>query len=228
VDDHQAASGDVTPLFDLDLEHGRCVGLRIEDGAAHALHDDERLHAKTLTPTRAATWVAGRAALHAALERLGEASGPLLSTPRGAPDLPAHLVGSISHKDTVAVGLVAHARGDAVGVDVEIDRAPRTDIGRMILRDEERAEVEALSPDDRVLETLLRFSAKEALYKALDRYVGRYVGFKEARMTPLADGSARVELFLTKGEGPFEVEARWLRIEGLVLTTVRVRPVARR
>jgi enterobactin synthetase component D len=106
-----------------------------------------------------------------------DASGDLGRGARGAPDLPAHLVGSISHKDTVAVGLVAHARGDAVGVDVEIDRAPRTDIGRMILRDEERAEVEALSPDDRVLETLLRFSAKEALYKALDRYVGRYVGF---------------------------------------------------
>jgi 4'-phosphopantetheinyl transferase EntD len=134
------------------------------------------------------------------------------------------VVGSISHKDTVAVGLAARARGDAIGVDVEIDRAPRTDIGRMILRDEERAEVDVLPPEERPLETLLRFSAKEALYKALDRYVARYVGFKEARVTPRADGTARVELFLTKEEGPFDVEARWQRIDGLVLTTVRVAP----
>jgi 4'-phosphopantetheinyl transferase EntD len=224
VDDDQARSRDVTILFDLDLEHGRCVGLRIEEGAALALHDEERAHARTLTSTRAATWTAGRAALHAALERLGESPGALLATARGAPELPAHLVGSISHKETVAVGLAARARGDAVGVDVELDRAPRGDIGRMVLRDEERAEVEALPPDERALETLLRFSAKEALYKALDRYVGRYVGFKEARMTPLADGTARVELFLAKGEGPFDVEARWRRVDRLVLTTARVAP----
>jgi enterobactin synthetase component D len=212
----------VTILFDLELEHGRCVGLRIERGAPLALHEDERAHVRTLTSTRAATWMAGRAALHVALERLGEKTGALLATPRGAPELPTHLVGSISHKETVAVGLVARARGDAIGVDVEIDRAPRGDIGRMVLRDEERAEIEALPPEERVLETLIRFSAKEALYKALDRYVGRYVGFKEARMTPLPDGTARVELFLTKGEGPFDVEARWRRADGLVLTTARV------
>jgi 4'-phosphopantetheinyl transferase EntD len=212
----------VTVLFDLDLAHGRCVGVRIDEGAAVALHGAEQAHARTLGPKRAATWTAGRVALHAALERLGEDGGALLSTARGAPELPPHLVGSISHKETVAVGLAARARGDAVGVDVEIDRPPRGEIARMVLRDEEREEIEALSPDARQKETLLRFSAKEALYKALDRYVGRYVGFKEVRLTPLADGSARVELFLAKGEGAFDVEVRWRRFDGLVLTTARV------
>jgi 4'-phosphopantetheinyl transferase EntD len=84
------------------------------------------------------------------------------------------------------------------------------------------AEIAHLDVSDRAREVLLRFSAKEAIYKALDPFVRRYVGFGEVAVSPLPDGSARVTPDLRDGEGPFVIEVRWRRFEGVVLTTARV------
>jgi hypothetical protein len=53
--------------------------------------------------------------------------------------------------------------------------------------------------------------------------VRRYVAFAEVEVTPDPDGRAAAALRLAGGEGPFEVELRWLRRAALVITTGRVR-----
>jgi 4'-phosphopantetheinyl transferase EntD len=84
--------------------------------------------------------------------------------------------------------------------------------------------------DARAREVLLRFSAKEAIYKALDPFVRRYVGFLEVEVTPRPDGTADVRSQLPEasdGARAFAIDVRWQRFAGLVLTTARVVMTAR-
>jgi 4'-phosphopantetheinyl transferase EntD len=216
-------------VFDLSLPHGRCLGVRLPateeevyELAAKALGDEERAFAHSLPGARKRTWVGGRAALRRALEIAGiEGPGSILTNERGAPTLPRGISGSISHKETLAVALVATSAGH-VGVDVELDRIGRVDIASHVLADDELAEVAGLDGESRSREVLLRFSTKEAIYKALDPFVRRYVAFREVSVSPRSDGTAEVRQHLPPGEGPFEVEATWRRTAGVVLTTARV------
>jgi enterobactin synthetase component D len=217
--------------FAIDLPHGACVAVHLPARDALVAADDvatlateERAFADALAPNRRAAWIGGRVALRAAAARAGVSSlGAILATPRGAPLVPPELAASISHKETIAVALAARADGASLGVDVELDAPRRIDVSSRILRDEELAEIDALAADDRARAVLLRFSAKESIYQALDPFVGRYVAFKEARVTPRDDGTTLAELHLANADGEFDVDVRWLRRDGLVLTTARVR-----
>jgi 4'-phosphopantetheinyl transferase EntD len=224
--------------FELDLPHGRCVGFALPAAidlgrVEHHLHPDERRAAASLPERRRRTWVVGRLALRRSLRALGAdlaSIGPIHATPRGAPALPRGLTGSISHKDDVVVALAAPHDADdrgAVGIDVEWDRTPKVDVRPHVLRADEGVDLTAPWAET-ARETILRFSAKEAVYKALDRFVGRYVGFHEVALIPRADGTAEVALHLRrdlpKAEGPFAVDVHWRRLDGLVLTSARVSP----
>jgi 4'-phosphopantetheinyl transferase EntD len=216
------------------------VGLALPDDGAReedlaGLHADEAAHARGLSPFRRLTWVGGRLALRAALRDLetgGAAAppGPILPTARGAPALGPGFVGSVSHKGTVAVALAARATsagaGATLGVDVEIDRPPRADIARRVLTADERRRAEALDPDARARELLVFFSAKEAIYKALDPWVGRHVSFQEVAISRDAGGRLGAALSLARVEGPFAVEVHEEPVAGLILTAARVRPHA--
>jgi 4'-phosphopantetheinyl transferase EntD len=68
----------------------------------------------------------------------------------------------------------------------------------------------------------LHFSLKEALYKALDPLVGRHVGFQEASLTLLPDGSAEIALALSRDDGAFSAAGFWTQVEDHFLTTARV------
>jgi len=225
-----ATPPDVDTLFELDLAHGLAVALAIPDAedpaSLTALLQPAEIEAMaSWGPPRRRTWIAGRAALRIALVRSRLEATAIASDDRGAPVLPAGIVGSVSHKERVAVALVARAdpgEGARIGVDVELDAPLRIDIGRKVLTEDEQREIAALPDAERLAEVRLRFSAKEAIYKALDPFVRRYVGFQEVSVTPQPDGLARVQLQLPPAEGPFDVEVRWLRRDGLVLTTARV------
>ncbi|MDP9002388.1 MAG: 4'-phosphopantetheinyl transferase superfamily protein [Myxococcota bacterium] len=214
--------------FDVNLDHGRCVGIRLPEADASivalaetALVSEERAFAGSLTAIRRRTWVGGRAAMRQALARVSIEAPPVLADARGAPILPAGIAGSISHKENLAVALVA--RDDAhLGVDVELDHARARNIASKVLTDEEVVELAGLVEDVHAHEVLLRFSAKEAIYKAIDPFVRRYVGFKEVTVKPLRGGYADVWLHLSSGEGPFVIDVRWLRWQRFVLTTARV------
>jgi enterobactin synthetase component D len=230
-----AATPDVA--FDFRLEHGRCVGVRlpvaqgpIDALAAHVLATEEAAYASHLGLPRRRTWVGGRVAMREALARSGLRAPPVLADARGAPELPSGMVGSISHKESLAVALIATvAEGTSarVGVDIEVDETRPYDIGSKVLTDDEAAEIAEFEWPRRQSETRLRFSAKEAIYKALDPFVRRYVSFKEVEVTPRADGTTEVRARVQHSGGALSVEARWLRWEGFVLTTARVELLVR-
>jgi enterobactin synthetase component D len=228
-------------LFRVDLPHGRCVGVRvpstIEQGDLIMLPEDEQAFLGSLSPARKSTWLAGRLALHAALQDIGLDKGAaILVTSRGAPELPDGATASISHKRTLAVALAAPKRdGLSLGVDIEpIPALPaslgepgwdgRPDISSRVMTPAELTVLATIPEHQRRREVILHFSIKEALYKAINPVVGRYVSFQEATVLPHSDGSVAVTLALTKGEGPFVAEARWSEIESHLLTTAALRP----
>ena len=210
--------------------HGRLVGVALPaeddtaavDALAGSLPPQEQAHARGLPPARRVTWVGGRVALRAALAELGvaagPAAGPILATPRGAPALPAGVMGSIAHKRTLAVALVAAAADDVtLGVDVELDRAPRVDISARVLTVAERRRVAALAAPARAAAVLRAFAAKEAVYKAIDPWLRRHVGFDEVEVD---EHAAR---FVPRaGEPTFAIELRDEPLAGYVLVTARV------
>lgn len=204
--------------------HGLCVLVELADAELDAalavLHADERLHAATLSPGRRRDFIAGRTALHAALVEHGDhAIGrtALLADDRGAPRLPAGLSGSISHKGRVAGAIVGTASVGFVGIDLEHAAPPRIDIARRILTDRELAAlpVGAAEPHARGREVTLRFAVKEAIYKAVDPIVRRYVGFREVELD-MAPTTAAVTHAL-----PAHVETTWREHGGLWLATAR-------
>lgn len=217
-------------VFDLETAHGRCVGVAlpgqgqpVSDAAEARLVADERAFASTLGDARRATWVGGRVALREALARIGaEPDTAILANDRGAPVLADGIAGSVSHKNTIAVALVARETTARLGVDVELDVARRIEVARHVLTDEEAAAVHALPEADRVRALLVRFSAKESIYKAVDRFVRRYVSFKEAEVWPSDDGGAHVVLRLRPEEGCFDVDVRWWQDGALLLTSARI------
>jgi enterobactin synthetase component D len=227
-------------LFRIDLPHGRCVGVRVPGASERAdttrLAREELDFLASLAPARRPTWLAGRVALHAALLDLGLDSGPILATQRGAPELPDGVTGSISHKRTLAVALAARKRdGLSLGVDIEpIPALPvsptepgwdnRPDISSRVMTPAELAVLATVPDNLRRREVVLHFSIKEALYKAINPLIGRYVSFQEATVLPACDGSVAVTLDLAQQEGPFVVESRWSEIDGHLLTTAAVKP----
>jgi enterobactin synthetase component D len=221
--------------------------VRIPAGAEHdnltelgpgfaSLAGAERTFFDSLSPGRKPTWLAGRIAMHEALRDLGLDDGPILNNQRGAPELPAGVTGSISHKHTLAVALAARRLGGlSVGVDLEpvptVPPAPtdpgwnhRPDISSRVMTPDELTALAALPASLRRHEVVLHFSLKEAIYKAINPLIGRYVSFQEACVLPHPDGSVAVTLALAQQEGPFVAEARWSEIAGHLLTTATIRP----
>ncbi len=182
------------PSSVVDSPHGRCLILDAGQGEGdpHAL---------------------GRAALREALAM------PDLEVPRddrGAPVMPAGWLGSISHKRTRAVALVARDDGSGARIGVDLERAaePRTAIEHRVLRP---AELAALR-DRR--EVTLYFAIKEAIYKAIDPFVRRYVGFTEVEID-LATRTVTSEL-------PLAIEIWWCERDDHWLATARALPARAR
>jgi phosphopantetheine--protein transferase-like protein len=188
------------------------------------LHAEERALAAGLALARRVTFVGGRVALRRALRAAGCGEAPIASTPRGAPTLPVGFAGSIAHKQAIAVALAAAAPADVtLGIDVEPERAPRVDISARVLTPAERARVAALASEAaRTRELLVAFAAKEAIYKALDPWLARYVSFQEVEIAREADGALGAAFAGRAGEPAFAIELREEALAGHVLLTARV------
>jgi enterobactin synthetase component D len=196
----------------IETPHGRCVILELAADDTPPLHPSEQPLADSLGPVRRRELAAGRTALRAALEL----DVPILADDRGAPTLPAGWVGSISHKGSRAAGLVAPAGDGFVGIDLELAAAPRMPIEHRILTERERAAIR----DPR--QVTLAFSIKEAIYKAIDPIVRRYVAFTEVELAIDPSGACAVTV-LDPASLPVVVEAWWTERDGHWLATARGR-----
>ncbi|MBI5525598.1 MAG: 4'-phosphopantetheinyl transferase superfamily protein [Deltaproteobacteria bacterium] len=212
----------------LQLAHGLCVVIRWPGGDpdGSGLHPGERAFAATLAPRRARIWIAGRIALREALARLRlSCEVAILSTERGAPLLPAGMAGSVSHKavgdEIIAAALVASGSAFTLGIDIEVTEALGVDVGKKVLTAAESAEIERVAPDRRRFETLLRFSIKEAVFKAVDPILRAKISFQVATVLPSNDGTVDIEWRLPPGVTRPETEAMWKLWNGLILTTAR-------
>jgi 4'-phosphopantetheinyl transferase EntD len=219
-------SGAVAPYdvaFLLALPWGQCAGVAlppvrgttvavaaVPEAALVRLAAAERAHAEKLPPGRAVTWVGGRLALRAALHALGAdastAATAILSDDRGAPVLPAGVVGSISHKDGLAVALASDDLGWRIGIDLELPRPSRHDIAPRVLAPDERAALVGLDEAARRAEVLVRFALKEAVYKALAPSLRRYIGFFEVRTRRDDQGALHASFLPRPGEPHFIIE----------------------
>jgi 4'-phosphopantetheinyl transferase EntD len=195
----------------LETPHGRCVILELDEHEVlPPLLGDEHALAERLGPVRRRELSTGRAALRAALG----IDAPILPDDRGAPLLPSGWVGSISHKGSRATAIAAPSGAGFVGIDLEIAAASRLPIEKRILTAREHDRIS----DPR--EVTLHFAIKEAIYKAIDPIVRRYVGFTEVELAIAADGSCTVTV-LDPARLPVIVEARWQERDGFWLATAR-------
>ena len=231
------AVDDATTVVVVDVPDWRADTFAADlDAVLATLPDAERALCLSWAPRRQGTFAAGRFALRAALVAAGVVGGvddvgAVGRDDRGAPVLPPlsrAVRVSLTHKDTVAaavvdVGIVVGAW--AIGLDLEIDdgrdRHSTDKLAKQVLLDDEIA---ALHDDDqrRRRQLFERFSLKEALYKGLDPFVRRYVGFLEVGVV-VGDGSARFTLPMPG----FVADGQLIAVDDddVVLTLVRVRQV---
>ena len=187
------------------------------------LHPAEREEALRQRGYRQPEWVGGRLAANAAIRLLGLQPGPVLSDARGAPLPPPGVRLSISHKRSLVVALAARAENGDIGVDLEDLSPARPDVASAVLTGAEQLEVGALPEDRRWTAILLRFSLKEAIYKAVAPRVQRMIGFEEADVALHPDGSADLKLRLRPEEPSPRLEGRYTWMNSQVLTMVRAR-----
>jgi len=196
------------------------------------LHPDEAVLVEAMPPTRRSTFVAGRLAMRAALRRTLsplDAHLPILRTERGAPVLPQMVAGSVSHKHDAALALMmprgAVPAGASMHVGVDLEHRPterdlaRPSIARRILTGDELDALSLLDHDplaqrERVI---LSFAIKEAIYKAIDPTVQRYVRFTEVALRFTDEGTVAASLLLPElanGEitvgAQYAIDDRWI------------------
>jgi 4'-phosphopantetheinyl transferase EntD len=118
-----------------------------------------------------------------------------------------------------------------IGIDLErIDDTRGDRIQRKVLTKNEQSELGGLVDSCGISigeEVTLRFSLKESVYKAMHPILCEYVGFQEAEITPLPNGSAKVTLNLQSGSherlGIVIRSISWRRLDdGFFLTTALV------
>ncbi|MGW2231406.1 4'-phosphopantetheinyl transferase family protein [Streptomyces formicae] len=137
-----------------------------------------------------------------ALAGIGVPPAPILPGQRGAPRWPDGVVGSMTHCAGYRAAVVARAAEVAsLGIDAEPAEPLRDpDVLKLVADESERAALKALgaahpdTPWDRLL-----FSAKESVYKTWFPLTGRWLGFEEARVELVSDGTFTARLLV---EGP--------------------------
>jgi 4'-phosphopantetheinyl transferase EntD len=200
-----------------------------EDPPGATLFPEEEAAMARAVPRRRGEFAAGRACARAALAQLGLPAAPILPGPRGAPQWPPGVVGTITHCDGYRASAVAHARDVlTLGLDAEPDGPLPGGVLDAVSLAEERDRLPGLAaaaphvPWDRLL-----FCAKEAVYKAWFPLAGRWLGFEEAAITFAPDAGTFTARLLVPGPavggGPLDgFSGRWLARGGLLLAAIAV------
>jgi len=192
-----------------------------------ALHPEEEAALGRAVEKRRREFVTARACARRALARLELSPGPIPSGPRGEPQWPRGVVGSITHcagYRACAVALVSDLA--TIGVDAEPDEPlPEGLLGDIALPEErqwirEREQERAAPSWDRLL-----FCIKESVYKAWFPLAGRWLGFEDAAVAiDPKRGSFEARLLVPgprlAGGELRTFPGRWLARDGLLLAAI--------
>ena len=121
----------------------------------------------------------GRFLAKEALTHLGISTQPILRDKR-RPIWPEFVIGSIAHTKHVSVGAVAHSSSYlGLGVDVVVINAVDDRVANRILDEEER---QWIAQQDLLDWRTAMFSAKEAIYKAINPITGEFLAFSDVTL----------------------------------------------
>ena len=148
--------------------------------ADHPLLPEEAPAVARAIAKRRQQFASGRHFARMALHKLVEDSPPIPRDEQGRPVWPPGIIGSISHSETLAAAAVSVGKVRGIGIDVE-------DSQRFACCNP-RLHGKLFTPAERSrtlgnpLEGVVKFSGKEAAYKAINPLVGRYIGFREVEV----------------------------------------------
>ena len=175
---------------------------------------------------RYAEFSTGRACARAALAQLGLPPVPIPRGPRGEPQWPNGVTGSITHCPGYRACAVAlSAEVAALGIDAEPARPlPARVLPAVAIAAERAWLAERMVSAPEVCWDTLLFSAKESAYKAWFPLTGTPLGFADMAVSEPADGRFTVRLLArgSRGARPASstLEGRWLADRGLIITAV--------
>jgi len=165
-----------------------------------------------------------------AMAALGVPPAGIPSGPKGEPRWPAGLTGSMTHCEGYRAAVLSRTDElHVVGIDAEPHRPLPERVLNHISVPSEREHLNSLArlrPE--VHWDTLMFSAKETVYKAFNPLTGRWLGFRDVRMTfdPEA-GTFRARLLVPGPEldgGRLSwFTGHWMVTDDLVLTALAVR-----
>jgi len=200
------------------------------DDPAAVLFPQERAAIARASESRRREFATARACARTAMTRLGLSAVAVLPGPRGAPQWPEGVTGSITHCAGYRAAAVALTRDVvSLGVDAEPNEAlPDHGMLELIALGEERVrlgELAAWIPGicwDRLL-----FSAKESVYKTWFPLARRWLGFESADIViDPREGTFTARLLvpgpLVGGTPLTMLNGRWLADHGFLVTAAVV------
>ncbi|MDO6707004.1 4'-phosphopantetheinyl transferase [Photobacterium sp. 1_MG-2023] len=183
---------------------------RTSDFADAGIHMPETIQRSV--PKRQAEFLAGRIAARDALQAMGiEADKQIPIGEQRAPVWPQHVVGAISHTDTMAIALTKpKTDGQIVGLDLEklIDAAHCRSLENMLLTPKEMHRLAVLDAPAAVQLTLT-FSAKESLFKAIYPEVRQYLDFLDSEVVAVDTAAQIISLRMTRAVGQTQFRSQY-------------------
>lgn len=216
-------------MLDLILPPSATVVATREDVFDEGLFAEEEQIVARAVEKRRREFTTARACARAALRQLGEPPQAIPTGPRGAPQWPEGIVGSITHCDGYrACALARDTDLATLGVDAEPNEALPDGLLGDIALPEERGQLAALALEEPGINwDRLLFSSKESVYKAWFPLAERWLGFEDA--TVVIDRQAGTFSARLLVPGPVldgreltGLSGTWLVRDRLVLTAIAV------
>ena len=169
---------------------------------ADALLPEERGMWDRFSGHRRKDFASGRRVAHEALRVLTGSVQPVTMRDR-QPHWPSQCVGSISHSRELTVALVGDDRAwRGVGVDLAPCNSVPENVGRRVMVDAEITWSTQRPGDWRTVV----FSAKEAIYKAVNPIVGEFLGFRDVTLEVDSTGTTFTAMTVVE-----RASTKWVR-----------------
>lgn len=167
-------------------------------------------NADQMAPRRLADFLAGRVLGRLAVRELADCEVQLPIGEDGAPAWPKGIIGSISHSHGFCCCLASNIETTALGVDLEriVDDRGAQAIQSVCLSQSERAFLCRQGDGMPLVLMTLIFSAKETIFKAYARVIGRHFGFGSIQLVGLSEDKVLEFEFVGANLYPIEVGHR--------------------